>query len=131
MVPLDDIHGLILRSYGMDCAAFFLLRVKNAMGARRTLESLTITPGTVWEQKPAFCVNVALTYEELAALGVAGSSLDSFPREFAAGAFSRCAEVRGPARLIAGSTVWVSRGYMRLCCFSLKAMQSVKPRLRF
>jgi deferrochelatase/peroxidase EfeB len=93
MVPLDDVQGLILRSYGMDCAAFFLLRVKDAVGARRTLGSLSVMPGTVWEEKPAFCVNVALTYEGLAALGVVASSLGSFPQEFAAGAFSRCAEV--------------------------------------
>ena len=28
MVPLDDVQGLILRSYGMDCATIFLLSVQ-------------------------------------------------------------------------------------------------------
>jgi deferrochelatase/peroxidase EfeB len=93
MVPLDDVQGLILRSYGMDCAAFFLLRVQNPADARRTLGSLPITAGTLWQEKPAFCVNVALTIQGFAALGVSQTSLSSFPQDFAAGAFSRCAEV--------------------------------------
>jgi Dyp-type peroxidase family len=93
MVPLDDVQGLILRSYGMDCATFFLLRVQDAAGARRTLGSLSVTAGTQWQEKPAFCVNVALTMQGLSALGVSPASLNSFPQEFAAGAFNRCAEV--------------------------------------
>lgn len=93
MVPLDDVQGLILRSYGMDCATYFLLRVQDPAGARRTLGSLSVTAGTLWQEKPAYCVNVGLTFEGLAALGVSSASLTSFPQEFAAGAFSRCAEV--------------------------------------
>ena len=93
MVPLDDVQGLILRSYGMDCATYFLLRVQDPAGARRTLGSLSVTAGTLWQEKPAYCVNVGLTFEGLAALGVSSASLASFPQEFAAGAFSRCAEV--------------------------------------
>jgi deferrochelatase/peroxidase EfeB len=93
MVPLDDVQGLILRSYGMNCASFFLLRVQDAAGARRTLGSLPVTAGTLWQEKPAFCVNVGLTFPGLAALGVPPASLTSFPPEFAAGAFGRCAEV--------------------------------------
>ena len=93
MVPLDDVQGLILRSYGMDCATFFLLRVQDVAGARRTLGSLSITPGTQWQEKPAFCVNVALTFDGLGALGVPQASLTSFPQDFAAGAYNRCAQV--------------------------------------
>jgi hypothetical protein len=58
MVPLDDVQGLILRSYGMDCATYFLLRVQDPAGARRTLGSLSVTAGTLWQEKPAYCVNV-------------------------------------------------------------------------
>jgi deferrochelatase/peroxidase EfeB len=93
MAPLCDVQGLILRSYGMDCAAFFLLRVQAAGDARRSLGTLPITPGTLWEQKPPFCINVGLTFQGLASLGVPAESLKSFPQEFAAGAFGRCAEV--------------------------------------
>ena len=93
MVPLEDVQGLILRSYGMDCATFFLLRVRDLLSARQTLASLPVTSGTLWQQKPPFCVNVGLTFDGLAALGVPPDSLSSFPAEFTAGAYSRCAEV--------------------------------------
>ncbi len=93
MALLSDVQGLILRSYGMDCAAFFLLRVEDGAAARRSLSTLPITPGTLWDQKPPFCVNVGLTFDGLAALGVAADSLKSFPEEFVAGAFRRCAEI--------------------------------------
>jgi deferrochelatase/peroxidase EfeB len=76
----------------MDCAAFFLLRVEKAEAARLTLGALPVTSGTPWQQKPPFCVNVGLTFEGLAALGLPKGSLDSFPEEFAAGALRRCAE---------------------------------------
>ncbi len=92
-VPLDDVQGLILRSYGMDCAAYFLLRVENAVAARKTLGNLRITPGTLWDTKPAYCINIGLTYDGLGALGAPAASLTSFPQEFAAGAFNRCDEV--------------------------------------
>jgi deferrochelatase/peroxidase EfeB len=93
MAPLCDVQGLILRSYGMDCAAFLLLRVASAAAARRSLGALPITPGTLWDEKPPYCVNVGLTFDGLAALGVADDSLKSFPEEFTAGAFARCSEV--------------------------------------
>lgn len=93
MAPLCDVQGLILRSYGMDCAAFFLLRVETAAAARRSLGKLPIAPATLWDQKPPYCVNVGLTFEGLSALGVGADSLKSFPEEFATGAFARCAEV--------------------------------------
>jgi deferrochelatase/peroxidase EfeB len=93
MLPLADIQGLILRSYGMDSAAFFLLRVEKAALARRILGALPVTNGTVWDHKPASCLNIGLTFEGLRALGVAETSLASFPQEFAADAFGRCNEV--------------------------------------
>lgn len=93
MLPLADVQGLILRSYGMECATFFLLRVEKPAEARRMLGTLPITSGTPWQEKPPFCVNIGLTFEGLAALALSPESLESFPQEFAAGAFRRCAEV--------------------------------------
>jgi deferrochelatase/peroxidase EfeB len=77
----------------MDCAAFFLLRVENAPFARRTLGNLPITAGTLWDEKPDFCINVGLTFAGLTALGLAAASRASFPQEFVSDAFGRCAEV--------------------------------------
>lgn len=93
MLPLGDVQGLILRSYGMDAAAFFLLRVENAALARRTLGSLSITPGTLWDKKPDYCINLALTFDGLTALELPPASLASFAQEFVSGAFRRCEEV--------------------------------------
>ncbi len=93
MVPLSDVQGFILRSYGMDSASFFLLRVEKPVAARRILGALPVTTGAPWTDKPSFCLNVGLTFDGLTALGVPPSSLDSFPEEFASGAFRRCAEV--------------------------------------
>ena len=93
MTPLSNVQGLILRSYGMNCAAFLLLRVEDLRAARKSLGTLSITTGALWDQKPPFCANVALTYDGLTALGVPSSSLNSFPQEFVSGAFNRCAEV--------------------------------------
>jgi deferrochelatase/peroxidase EfeB len=77
----------------MDCAAFFLLRVENGPVARRTLGRLSITPATLWDKKPDFCVNIGLTVDGLTALGLSAASIGSFPQEFVSGAFRRCAEV--------------------------------------
>ncbi len=77
----------------MDSAAFFLLRVVEPLAAKRMLATLPITSAALWNEKPSFCVNVALTFDGLAALGVSPTSLASFPQDFASGAFSRCAEV--------------------------------------
>ena len=77
----------------MDCAAFLLLRVEKPADARRILGTLPVTSGMPWQDKPAFCVNIGLTFEGLAALGMPPASLSSFPQEFAAGASKRCAEV--------------------------------------
>src|ERR1700734_798881 len=93
MILLDDVQGLILRSYGMDCSAFFLLRVGNPALARKSLGALGVTKGTPWSAKPDFCVNIGFTFDGLAALGLPQPSLVSFPEEFTAGAYQRCAPV--------------------------------------
>jgi deferrochelatase/peroxidase EfeB len=93
MPPLADVQGLILRSYGMDSAVFFLLKVEQAAEARRTLGRLPITSGAPWTEKPPYCVNAALTFDGLTALELPPASLSSFPKDFAAGAYNRCQEV--------------------------------------
>jgi deferrochelatase/peroxidase EfeB len=94
-LPLDDIQGFILRSYGMDGLRLFVLRVEDAAKARAALGRLPVTPSALWEPgaKPEFCVNVALTYEGLAALQLPQTSLDSFPQDFKDGAVKRASGV--------------------------------------
>jgi deferrochelatase/peroxidase EfeB len=92
-LPLAEIQGLVLRSYGMDALRLFVLQVRDAAGARSMLGRLAVTSGAVWNAKPEFCVNVAITYEGLVALQLPADSLASFPAEFVEGAAKRAAVV--------------------------------------
>lgn len=93
-LPLPEIQGFILRSYGMDALRCLLFRVDSAPGARMALGQLPVTSSAPWERKPDFCLNVAITFEGLQALGLPAESLGSYPAEFAQGAVAR-AEVVG------------------------------------
>lgn len=88
-LPLPEIQGLVLRSYGMDALRLFVLEVRNAAAARSIIARLPITSGAPWDTKPDFCVNLAVTYSGLNALQVPASSLATFPAEFVQGAVSR------------------------------------------
>ncbi len=88
-LPLADIQGFILRSYGMDALRLFVLRVKNAAECRRVLGQLPITSAEPWQAKPDFCINVAISYAGLQTLEVSEESLASFPEEFRLGAVTR------------------------------------------
>lgn len=88
-LPLNDIQGFILRSYGMDALRMFVLRVDRPAEARAALGQLPVTAAALWERKPEFCVNVALTYAGLQALQLPAASLATFPAEFVEGAVAR------------------------------------------
>jgi Dyp-type peroxidase family len=92
-LPLAEIQGLILRSYGMDALRLFVLQVWDAAGARSIVGRLPVTSGAVWDKKPDFCVNVAITYAGLVALQLPAASLASFPAEFVEGAVNRAAVI--------------------------------------
>jgi hypothetical protein len=93
VLPLSDIQGLILRSYGMDTLRLFVLRVDNPAPSRAVLGALPVTSGAVWDRKPDFCVNVALTHDGLSALQISPASLSTFPAEFIEGAVKRASVV--------------------------------------
>lgn len=90
---LADVQGLILRSYGMDALRLFVLRVEQAQQARQALGQLPVTNAQTWDQKPDSCVNIALTFSGLAALGLGPDTLASFPEEFRQGAAARADRV--------------------------------------
>ena len=89
MLPLSDIQGLILRSYGMDALRLFVLQIDNPVRSRAVLGALPVTSGAIWDNKPDFCVNVALTHDGLSALQVPRESLSSFSADFTDGAVKR------------------------------------------
>ncbi|MEP6692176.1 MAG: hypothetical protein ABJD07_13535 [Gemmatimonadaceae bacterium] len=89
---LHDIQGNILRGYRMPNARHFALTVGNGGGARAFLGALVSGDGSVapqvttasdWaDQKPHYCLNVAVTFAGLRALGVPESTLSLFPSPF-------------------------------------------------
>ena len=92
-LPLEQIQGFILRSYAMDSLRLFVLRVADPISARRALGKVPVTSGAIWDRKPDACVNVALTFDGLTALGLSEASLASFPEEFRQGAVARAASI--------------------------------------
>ena len=93
-LDLGDIQGTILRGYRVDHARHFVLAVGDATGARAFLGSLVdggssvpqITTAAPWATKPQTFLNLGITYEGLAALGVPADALATFPASFRLGA---------------------------------------------
>jgi deferrochelatase/peroxidase EfeB len=73
----------------MDALRLFVLEVRDAAAARKILAALPVTSGAIWDSKPDYCLNVAITYSGLAALQFPAESLASFPPEFVQGAANR------------------------------------------
>ena len=92
-IPLEDVQGLILRGYGMDALRIFVLHIEQAAQARRLLACIPITSAVIWDKKPDFCVNIAITYDGLQALGLDNNMLESFPDDFRQGAAARAVNV--------------------------------------
>jgi deferrochelatase/peroxidase EfeB len=92
-IPLQEVQGLILRGYGMDALRVFVLRVEQAAQTRLLLADFPVTNEVVWDKKPDFCLNVAITYDGLGALGLDQPILTSFPEEFEQGAAARAGKV--------------------------------------
>jgi len=92
-MQLSDIQAMIMHTYRPCALRVFVLKVQNARTARQFLEGLiTGDAGTPhlatadqWEQQHACRVNVGITYNGLAALGVPDSALCTFPDEFVGG----------------------------------------------
>jgi hypothetical protein len=68
-IPLQEVQGLIL------------------------LADFPVTNAVVWDKKPDFCLNVAITYDGLGAIGLDQPILTSFPEEFEQGAAARAGKV--------------------------------------
>jgi deferrochelatase/peroxidase EfeB len=99
-LDLDDIQGIILRGYGSFVhVRHFIVAVVDA-GRARTLvgrllpaipaavnpAGLAITTAADWHVKPDYTLNLAFSYDGLAALGVSSALLDGFAPEFSSGA---------------------------------------------
>ena len=100
-LPLEDIQGFVLRTYAMPALRVFVLKVEQQAAAGRVLAALAegassllrITTAVTWTTKPDACVNIGFTHNGLAALGLTGNDLGSFPEEFVQGPVQRAARV--------------------------------------
>ena len=89
-----DIQGNILRGYHKPRVRHLVLEVTDRAEARRWLAASVsgrsdavpqITTEEPWQTKPDTTFNIGVTFEGLRALGVAQSSLDTFPTEYKEG----------------------------------------------
>jgi deferrochelatase/peroxidase EfeB len=93
-IRFEDIQGL-LRGYGLsfDCARHFVVGIGDGPAARAFLGALAdgepdapgVTSLVDREQRPSSCLNVAITWPGLKALGVPGGVLALFPAAFQQG----------------------------------------------
>jgi len=97
MFDVTDVQGNILRGYRQPHVRHLILAVADAAEARAWLGATVSNAGGVpqvtsqapWDEKPATCFNVGVTFEGLRALGASGTSLASFPTEFVEGMTAR------------------------------------------
>jgi deferrochelatase/peroxidase EfeB len=98
--PLDlaDIQGNILRGYAFPHARHFALGIGDAARAREFVRSLLpgesgggpeLTTAEEWNEKPAECLNLGVTFAGLSALGVPPAVLATFPDAFQQGPAAR------------------------------------------
>jgi deferrochelatase/peroxidase EfeB len=98
--PLDlaDIQGNILRGYAFPHARHFALGIGDPGKAAELVRSLLpgepgpgpkVTTAEEWNEKPAECLNVGVTFEGLKALGVPQPVLETFPDAFQQGSAAR------------------------------------------
>jgi Dyp-type peroxidase family len=89
----DDIQGLVMRAYRMPWAEYLFYRFTGAATARSWLEVTAdpLTTAAEWDEKPAWCANLGLTYPGVAALGLPAPFLASFPDDFREGMAARAA----------------------------------------
>ncbi len=106
-LDLGDIQGLILRGYAMAALRLLVLRVDDPAAARSFVAALvdfgpggalSITTAAPWSTKPPACLNIALSFQGLVALGLPPASLATFPEEFMDGAAARAAVVGDTGR---------------------------------
>ena len=101
VVPAN-LQGWVVRGYTHPFIRHLVAAITDARAARRLIGAITgedptlpqVTSGAHWGPKrPAHTVNVAFTFDGLAALAVPASDLASFPSDFRQGAVARAAKI--------------------------------------
>jgi Dyp-type peroxidase family len=83
-LELGDVQGLFARGYGdLKSAAFLLLKVEDAVAARRWLGEASVTNAE--DRRPEHAANVAFTSSGLERVGLPADAVAKFSNEFVAG----------------------------------------------
>lgn len=98
---LADIQGNILRGYRKPHVLHLVLTIRETApvgnwlldATGRDLRVHQITTAEPWDDKPASCLNVAVTAPGLAALRIAPSIIATFPEEFVQGMAQRALKI--------------------------------------
>jgi len=88
LTPADmkDIQGFVVSGYAhLSCVSYSLLRIDDKVAARRWLGNLANEITTSEGKQEHSCLNVALTHQGLAKLGLADDALETFSRPFIEG----------------------------------------------
>lgn len=82
----QDIQGLVISGYAhLPCASYLLLRVSDAVPARRWLGRKALEVTTSERKQEGTSLNIALTHRGLKELGLDEDTLATFPRAFQEG----------------------------------------------
>ena len=90
-LDLDDIQGNILRGYRVNHARHFALTIGDSAGARNFINALIsgneaaspqISTAAHWQERPAYFLNIGLTWNGLQAFGLPAATLQNFPDAF-------------------------------------------------
>lgn len=93
-LELADIQGNILRGYRIANVRHFALTFGTTEGAQSLLGLLSsgngdqapqVTPATVWDEPPDYCLNIGLTADGLRMLGLSKAIMALFPAAFLRG----------------------------------------------
>lgn len=101
-IDLADIQGNVLRGYTMPAAAYLFLRIADVPKARALMTRMLphVDTAVPWRDgPPSMAMNVAFTFDGLAALGLDDALLASFPAAFREGMAARAERLgdRGPS----------------------------------
>ena len=90
-LDLDDIQGMALRGYQFPFGRHLVLRMSDQAATRHWFGRIAarVTTVAALENQPDHAINVALSWQGLAALGLPGESLQSFPEEYRQGMAAR------------------------------------------
>lgn len=129
---LSAIQGGILRGYRVKFAHHFVVSFDNRREAGRLLEQMTVPTSSVavttaqrWDARPEFALNIGLTAEGLAALGMLENLLGVFPQAFRRGPTPRASALGDDGQ--SSPDTWVFGGPKQGSVHAVVSLYAIRP----